>query len=132
MNKKIVVIDDDKVTLKLLENTLSKLGLQVFLAQDGEKGLELAKEIKPDIVLSDMLIPKLHGLDLCQRIKSDPELKQIKVILMTAVYKSLPFQQEIKSSGADDFITKPLDINDLTNRIQKMLSTVSSQNQKNE
>jgi len=132
VNKKIVVIDDDKVTLKLLENALLKLGLQVFLAQDGEKGLELSKEIKPDIILSDMLIPKLHGLDLCQKVKSDPELKQIKVILMTAVYKSLAFQQEIKSSGADDFITKPLDVNDLTNRIQKMLSIVSSQSKEDE
>jgi len=107
---KIVVIDDDRVTLTMLETFLKKQGFQVTAAQDGEAGLALVQHERPDIVITDMLIPKVHGIDLCQKIKSDDGLKHTAVILMTAVYKGLPFKQDVNEASADFCIEKPLDM----------------------
>jgi DNA-binding response OmpR family regulator len=119
MSKKIIIIDDDKVTLTLLEEVLTKHKFQVLSAHDGAEGYLLIEKEKPDILISDMLIPKLHGLDLCKKIKETPELKQIKVILMTAVYKDPVFMAQAKDSGADYFIEKPIDMKKLISRIKK-------------
>lgn len=121
MSKKIVVIDDDRITLTMLEMVFSRHGFQVFSAQDGAEGYELVQKEKPDILISDMLIPKIHGTELCKKIKETPELKQTKVILMTAVYKGPSFRFEARDCGADDFIEKPLDMKDLLSRIDKFL-----------
>ncbi|MCK4432217.1 MAG: response regulator [Candidatus Aminicenantes bacterium] len=121
MSKKIVVIDDDRITLTMLEMVFSRHGFQVFSAQDGAEGYELAQKEKPDILISDMLLPKIHGTELCKKIKETPELKQTKVILMTAVYKGPSFRFEARDCGADDFIEKPLDMKDLLSRIDKFL-----------
>ncbi len=123
MKSKILVIDDDRVTLTMLEMILSRHGYQVLSAKDGAEGLELAAKVKPDAVISDMLIPKIHGLELCTKIKQDPQLKDIKVILMTAVYKGTSFQFEAKDSGADHFIEKPIDTNELLDKLDKLLTT---------
>jgi CheY-like chemotaxis protein len=123
MQSKILIIDDDRVTLTMLEMILSRHGYQVLSAKDGAEGLELAAKEKPDAVISDMLIPKIHGLELCTKIKQDPQLKDIKVILMTAVYKGATFQFEAKNSGADQFIEKPIDTNELLDKLDKLLTT---------
>ena len=121
MKGKIVIIDDDRVTLTMLEMILSRNGYQVLSAQDGEAGLELVSKEKPDAVISDMLLPKIHGLELCSQIKQDPQLKDIKVILMTAVYKGAAFQFEAKDSGADHFIEKPINTNALLERLDQLI-----------
>jgi CheY-like chemotaxis protein len=114
MKSKILIIDDDRVTLTMLEMILSRHGYQVLSAKDGAEGLDLATKEKPDAVISDMLIPK---------IRQDPQLKDIKVILMTAVYKGAAFQFEAKDSGADYFIEKPIDTNELLDKLDKLLTT---------
>jgi CheY-like chemotaxis protein len=123
MKARILVIDDDRVTLTMLEMILSRHGYQVLIAKDGEEGMELAFKIKPDVVISDMLIPKIHGLDICNKIKQDPQLKDTKIILMTAVYKGAAFQFEAKESGADHFIEKPIDTNELLDKLEKLITT---------
>ena len=99
MKGKILIIDDDRVTLTMLEMILSRHGYQVLSAKDGAEGLEVASKEKPDVVISDMLIPKIHGLDICNKIKQNPQLKDTKIILMTAVYKGAAFQFEAKESS---------------------------------
>lgn len=121
MGNKIVLVDDDRVTLTMLEKILKVNGFEVFTAQDGEEGYELIQKEKPDVLISDMLIPKIHGLDLCQKVKENPELRETKVILMTAVYKGMPFQADIKDCGADDYVEKPVDTQDLVERIEKII-----------
>jgi len=116
-----VVIDDDRVTLTMLQMLLFREGHHVIEARDGESGLAVVKKERPDLVLSDMLIPKLHGLDLCQRIKQNPELAHIKIILMTAVYKGAPFRTEVQDSGADAFLVKPIETGKLLETIRKLL-----------
>ncbi|MGB8951660.1 MAG: response regulator [Candidatus Aminicenantales bacterium] len=118
MSKKIVIIDDDKVTLTILTMTLLRQKYQIFSALDGAEGWDLIMKEKPDIVISDMLLPKIDGISLCQKIKANSDLKGIKVILMSAI-KNLALQMEAKGSGADEFIEKPIDMNGLLNLLNK-------------
>jgi CheY-like chemotaxis protein len=122
MKGKILVVDDDNVTLTMLKMILSRHGYQALCAKDGAEGLDLVSKEKPDIVISDMLLPKIHGLDLCTKIKQDPQLKKIKVFLMTAVYKGATFQFEAKNCGADHFIEKPIDTNELLSKLEEFLA----------
>ncbi len=121
MATKIAIVDDDRVTLAVIEKALILDGFWVYSAQDGEEGLELVKREKPDILISDMLMPKIHGVDLCKKVKESHELKHTRVILMSAVYKKIAYKDLIRESGADDFMEKPVDLNTLKDKINKLL-----------
>lgn len=121
MADRVVVVDDDKVTLTMLEKTLTEAGFEVFAAQDGMKALSIIQTESPDIVISDLLIPKIHGLELCQRIRENALLKSITVILMSAVYDYRTFRPEIERVSADYFITKPLEIPGLIELLQNIM-----------
>lgn len=125
MKAKILLIDDDKVTLTMLEMILSRHNYQVLRAEDGEKGFGIASSQVPDAIICDMLIPKLHGLELCQKIKLDPRLSRTKVVLMTAVYKGPAFKNEAKKCGADHFFEKPINTNELIGLLEKLLTPSS-------
>ncbi len=125
---KILVVDDDKVTLTMLQMTLARAGYEVAIARDGADGYDLACRIKPDLMISDMLLPKLHGIDLCKKIKENPDLAGMKIILMTAVYKGMPFKSEARFCGADDLLNKPLDTKNLLSRVKELLSQAGTPN----
>lgn len=120
-------MDDDRVTVTMLEMILSRHKYQVLSAQDGSQGFELTKNEHPDAVISDMLLPKIHGLELCKMIKQDPDLNQTKIILMTAVYKGTAFKFEAKECGADFFIEKPIDTNELLALLDDMFANPKEQ-----
>jgi len=113
MAAKILVIDDDRVTASLLEKLLRKEGYIVFTASDGVSGFELVKLYQPELVISDMLLPRLHGIDLCKKIKEDPALNKTKIILITAVYKGTATETDIKNWGADYYFEKPINTKSL-------------------
>jgi CheY-like chemotaxis protein len=108
VRKKVLVIDDDKTTLTMLTMILTKANYLVLSALDGEEGLALVESELPDVVISDILIPKIDGIDICEKIKKNPDLSHIKVILMTAI-KNIMIQKEAKNCGADAFVEKPTD-----------------------
>jgi DNA-binding response OmpR family regulator len=120
--KKVVVIDDDKTTITMLTMILTKENYLVMSALDGEEGLEMIKTELPDLVISDVLIPKIDGIDICEKIKKDPSLSHIKVILMTAL-KNLMIQKEARTCGADGFMEKPADSRQLLTMIKSLLET---------
>ena len=119
---KILVVDDDKVALTMLQMLLARAGHEVVSAKDGAEGYELAQKNKPDLLISDMLLPKIDGMDLCRKIKGNPELNKMKIILITAVYKGMPFKFEAKDCGADDLVNKPIDTKYLMGRVETLLS----------
>ena len=121
MGKKILIIDDDRTIRAILEKSLILKGFWVYSASDGEQGKEMAKKEKPDLVICDFLIPKLHGLDVCKIIKTSPELHNTKVIMMTGVYKGSFGPTEARSCGADDFFPKPLNMTKMIDRVFKLL-----------
>lgn len=122
MALEILVIDDDKVTSSMLKKLLSDRGFKVHTAFDGESGLQMAKELKPAAVICDMLLPKIHGADICQKIKTTPELKHIKVIMITAIYKEVLFRAEARQWGADLFLEKPINSQELLSWLEKNLA----------
>ncbi len=121
MGKKILIIDDDRSIRAMLEKSLILKGFWVYSASDGELGRDMAKQERPDLVICDFLIPKLHGLDVCKIIKTSPELHDTKVIMMTGVYKGSFGPNEAKSCGADEFFPKPLDIPRMIEKVFQLL-----------
>ncbi|MGB9836919.1 MAG: response regulator [Candidatus Saccharicenans sp.] len=121
MKKKILVVDDDPVNRLMLSGMLEKNGFQVLTARDGEEALNLTARERPEAVITDVLIPKLDGLALCQAIKENPELSQIKVILMTAVYKTAGMRAEALAQKADAYVEKPISEDTLFKTISSVL-----------
>lgn len=104
---KILVIDDDLACLRILQKFLGKEGYQVTVAGDGARGLAQARQLKPDVIICDWMMPGLSGPQVCEALKRDPALKDTFFIFLTAMEKS--YIGEGIAKGADDFITKPID-----------------------
>ncbi len=125
MTHKIVLIDDDRVTLRLLEGILTKSEFSVFSALDGESGYELTCREKPDIVICDFLLPKIDGIGVCKKIKENPDLIRTKVILMTAVYKGVTARDALRDSQADEFLEKPFQTSTLMKKVYKLCQEIA-------
>jgi sigma-B regulation protein RsbU (phosphoserine phosphatase) len=115
-----VIIDDDPVTLRLLEKYLLEIGWTVFPSDNGTEGYELIKREKPYVLISDMLLPGIHGVEICRQIKGDPELSQTKVIMMTSVYKNATYLMSDLECKRDGFLKKPIDLNELKEILEKI------------
>ena len=93
----------------------------VLTAADGEEAWAAARREKPDLVISDMLLPRMDGISLCRKIKEDPDLASTRVILATAVFKQAAFRAEARMSGADEFIEKPFDMDIILSRVRALV-----------
>ncbi len=122
MDHKIVLVDDDKVTLRFLEHFLVDNLFAVLTAQDGEAALDLVNKEKPSLVISDVVLPKMDGVELCKRIKQDPDLKRTRVILMSAVYQGAMLGPVALGCGADGFVGKPIRSTELLGKIYQLSS----------
>jgi DNA-binding response OmpR family regulator len=118
--KKILVVEDDRATQYILRAMLERAGYVVLLSGDGQSAFDLVKNEKPDLVLTDALIPKMHGFLLSKAIKALPTPP--KVIILSGVYTNLTYQLGGKSDyGADDYLKKPIEENELLSCIRKHL-----------
>ena len=117
-SKKIVVVDDDLKVTMMMERSLLRRGFQVFSANEGKKALELIKNEKPDVLVTDILQPGLDGVSLSNLVKNDPILGDIKVIVISGVYNEASFKTQM-DCRADGFIEKPVDMNHLAELIVK-------------
>lgn len=106
----VLLVDDESVIRHLAKHVISRLGYDVIVATNGADGLEMARRFRPDIVLTDALMPKMDGREMCRAIKSDRATAHIKVLLMTSLYTSVRYQNEgFKTYLADGYLAKPLD-----------------------
>ncbi len=121
MGKKILVIDDDRVIQDSLQELFTDAGYIVHLAADGISGFELITREKPDIIVADILLPRMHGIALCEKIRSNDELRHIPIILMTGVYKDVNLRMHVHKGLADDFIEKPFRETELLAKIEHFL-----------
>ena len=115
----ILIVDDDPAIIGLVTDTISEHS--VMSANNGADGLKLAREKKPDLILLDVSMPKLSGTVVCSRIKSDPELSHIPVIMLTAWGKISDIEEGF-SLKADDYIVKPFSPAVLKSRIETLLA----------
>lgn len=126
----ILVVDDDELILKLAIKAVESFGFTAISAKDGIEALSLAKLYKPDVILSDMLMPKLEGAQLCRFVKSDPQIQNTKVVLMTSLYTKSKHKVEVsKQSHPDDYVAKPLDFQKLYTVLNRHLPGVESRNE---
>ena len=119
-NNKILIIEDDKDIRDLISFNLSKNGYKTILSGDGEKGIEKAKNEKPDLVLLDLMLPGIHGLDVCKILKTDSSLNKLSIIMLTALGQEEDIIKGLEA-GADDYITKPFSFKILFARIKSVL-----------
>ncbi len=119
MKKKILVVDDEPDLLKIACFRLESLGYEIISAVNGQEALDLATKENPDLVLLDVRLPVLSGIDACMQMKNDDKLKQIPVILFTASTQDL--KGKASSAGAQDFIVKPFNVDELLEKIKKLI-----------
>lgn len=120
MSKKILVVDDETELLKAISILLKTSGYEVIAAQDGQEGLEKAKSLSPDLIVLDILMPKMDGYEVCRLLKFDEKYKSIPIIMLTAKVQDIDKAMG-KKVGADDYITKPFETQDLVDKIKKHL-----------
>jgi DNA-binding response OmpR family regulator len=124
-NEKILVVDDEPKILKIIEHSLHREGYQVFTATDGLKALSMAEKIKPNLIILDLMLPKMDGYEVCKRIKSTQD---VPVIILSArgeeVDKVVGF-----TLGADDYQTKPFSPTELAMRVKAVLRRCKKHNQ---
>src|SRR3989442_3955780 len=123
---KILVVDDEIYIVHILDFSLGMEGYDVVTALDGEQALENARTEKPDLIVLDIMMPKLDGYETCKRLKPDAETKDVPVILLSAKGRNVD-QKVGFEVGADDYITKPFSPRKLVERINAILGQTSSQ-----
>ncbi len=120
MPSRILIADDNQPNRELLEAYLAEVDCQVATAVDGQDTLAKVKSFKPDLVLLDVMMPKLSGFEVCQKLKADPATRKIMVLMVTALNKSGDIERAVKA-GTDDFLSKPVNKIELVKRVQNML-----------
>lgn len=120
MSKKILIIDDETDLLMVVQARLEANGFIVITSIDGEKGLEKAKKEKPDLIILDLIMPKINGEEVCKRLKKCPETKNIPIIALTASGHP-DSEKKIRKCGASDFMHKPFEDDDLLLKIKRAL-----------
>jgi two-component system alkaline phosphatase synthesis response regulator PhoP len=119
-NGKILVVDDEADILEFISYNLKKEGYEVWTAMNGQEALPLAKKIKPDLILLDVMMPVMDGLETCKRIKADPDFAKTYVVFLTARAEEYS-EIEGFNSGADDYIAKPIKPKLLISRLNAIL-----------
>ncbi len=119
--KHILCIEDEPEMIELIRIILEKKGFEVEGAIGGEEGLEKARAKKPDLILLDLMMPEMDGWEVYRQLKSDDELKNIPVIIVTARSQSIDKILGLHIAKVDDYITKPFGPNELVESIKKVL-----------
>jgi len=118
----LLLVEDNEMNRDAISRLLERRGFSVLTAEDGEQGLQLCRESRPDLVLVDLGLPGIDGFEVTRQIKADPQTAHIRVIALTA--RALTSDQEAAlASGCDDYDTKPVDLARLVSKIRALLGT---------
>jgi len=118
--KKILLVDDVKFFLELQKSFLKRTNCEILTASNGREGVELARKERPDLILMDLYMPEMNGDEACKVIKSDPELKNIPVIMATKAGRD-DEKGRCLLAGCDEFVTKPINRMDLLEKVKNFL-----------
>ncbi len=118
---KILIADDNQANCELLDAFLVTLDCEIRFATDGRQTMELARSFRPDLILLDVMMPKLSGFEVCQQIKSDGELRGIMILMVTALNEIGDIQRAV-DAGTNDFLSKPVNKLELVKRVENLLA----------
>ena len=122
-NARILLVDDNVQNVELMQAYLESLPYKIFTAKDGVEAVEAVHREKPDMVLLDVMMPRMSGFDVCRKIKSDPMSRDIVVIMVTALHEVGDHERAVEC-GTDDFLTKPVNKLELLTRVRSLLRVV--------
>lgn len=117
---RILIADDNAANCELLEAYLIDIDCDVQIAVDGQDTLDKVTSFQPDIILLDVMMPKLNGFEVCKKIKDDPATRHIMILMVTALNESGDIERAV-TAGTDDFLSKPVQKIELVKRVQNML-----------
>ncbi|PIR65783.1 MAG: DNA-binding response regulator [Candidatus Omnitrophica bacterium CG10_big_fil_rev_8_21_14_0_10_43_8] len=122
----ILVVDDEKELAALVSLHMKMAGFEVLTAANGEKALELSREEKPDLIILDLMLPKIDGWEVCEQLRQDAVTKDIPVIMLTA---RTQIEDKLKGfeAGADDYVTKPFSPRELVARVKRVLARAEAE-----
>jgi two-component system cell cycle response regulator DivK len=121
MSKTVLIVEDNELNMKLFQDLLEAHNFKTVQTRNGREVLNLAKEHKPDLILMDIQLPEISGLDVTRMLKEDDALKSIPVIAVTA-FAMKGDEQKIRDGGCEDYISKPISVTDFLDVIKKYLS----------
>ena len=119
-SNKILIADDNPTNVELLEAYLSNQDCQIAIAVDGRDTLDKVAEFEPDLILLDIMMPKLSGFEVCKKLKDDPSTRGIMILMVTALNELGDIERAV-NAGCDDFLSKPVNKLELLKRVENML-----------
>lgn len=122
--KKVMIVEDNELNMKLFHDLLEAHGVETVQARDGKNVLALVREHKPDLILMDIQLPEVSGLDITKWLKDDDDLKSIPVIAVTA-FAMKGDEQKIREGGCEDYISKPISVIKFIETVQKYLAAAT-------
>jgi len=122
MSKTVLVVDDEVNIVTSLEYVMKAAGFDVATAYDGEEALTKIAEIVPDLVILDVMMPKLDGFEVCEKVRENPLWESVIIVMLTAKGRDSEREKGL-SLGANDYLTKPFSTHDIVNRVKELLST---------
>ena len=120
MPNKILIADDNEANCELMEAYLATVDCETAVAVDGQDTLDKVKSFRPDLILLDVMMPKLSGFEVCQKLKSDAATRKIMVLMVTALNELGDIERAVQA-GTDDFLSKPVNKIELLKRVENML-----------
>ncbi len=120
MTRKILIVDDEQNIAISVEFLMKREGFEVTVARDGEEGLQRIRNDRPDLVLLDVMMPKLNGFQVCEAVRADPELANVRIVMLTAKGREAEINKGM-SLGADAYIPKPFATSDLVSKVTSLL-----------
>ena len=120
VKSKILIADDNEANVELLEAYLVNVDCDLAVAVDGRDTLEKVASFRPDLILLDIMMPKLSGFEVCKQLKSDPKTSGIMILMVTALNELGDIERAV-DAGTDDFLSKPVNKLELVKRVQMML-----------
>lgn len=121
MARRILIADDEPNIVISLEYLMKREGFEVSIAEDGDQAVAMIRADPPDLVILDVMMPRLNGFEVCQEIRSDPKLQSVRILMLTAKGRETEVTKGL-ALGADAYVTKPFSTKELVERVRAMLA----------